>query len=160
MTTFTAKDTPVAVGDRAPTFTAPTQSGEPFVLADHIGRQVIVLYFYPQDGTPVCSAEACAFRDAFADFFAAGAKVVGVSGDSVDSHRAFAGRQRLPFTLVSDSDGAIRRAFGVPSTLWLFPGRVTYVIDRQGMVRHVFNSALSAGRHVTEALAVVRSLAG
>jgi peroxiredoxin Q/BCP len=119
----------------------------------------VVLYFYPQDGTAVCTAQACAFRDAYEDFVKAGAVVIGVSGDSEKSHEQFAASKRLPFLLVSDADGAIRAAFGVPKTLWLLPGRVTYVIDKQGIVRHVFNSAFTAGRHVAEALDVVRKLA-
>jgi len=94
------------------------------------------------------------------DFIAqAGAVVIGVSGDSLENHLAFAGRQRLPFHLLSDQDGSLRRAFGVPKTLGLFPGRVTYVIDKQGVVRHVFNSQLAADRHVAEALDMVQRLA-
>jgi peroxiredoxin Q/BCP len=117
-----------------------------------------VVFFYPQDGTPVCTAEACAFRDAFEDFVRAGAAVIGVSGDSLDRHRAFAEERRLPYLLVSDEDGELRRAFEVPKTLGLFPGRVTYVIDQAGVVRHVFNSPLAAGQHVREALGVLEGL--
>jgi peroxiredoxin Q/BCP len=148
----------IQVGDAAPDFTAEAQTGETVRLADFRGRQAVVLFFYPRDNTPTCTAEACAFRDAFEDFVAAGAVVIGVSGDSLQRHRGFAERQRLPFLLVSDADGAIRQAFGVPRTLVLMPGRVTYVIDRQGIVRHIFNSAFAAGQHVTEALAMVRQL--
>jgi thioredoxin-dependent peroxiredoxin len=114
---------------------------------------------YPRDGTPVCTKEACGFRDHYEAFTQAGAVVIGVSGDSLDRHRAFADRQRLPFLLVSDQDGSLRRAFGVPKTLVVLPGRVTYVIDRKGVVRHVVNAQFPAGRHVAEALEVVRKLA-
>jgi len=105
------------VGDRAPDFTAVAHTGQRVSLADFHAKQVVVLYFYPKDGTPVCTAEACAFRDAYEDFAQAGAVVIGVSGDSLDRHRDFAERQRLSFLLLSDEDGALRKAFGVPKTL-------------------------------------------
>src|SRR5262245_25795949 len=151
---------PIAVGDRAPELSAVAHTGQKISLADYAGKQVVVLYFYPRDGTPVCTAEACAFRDAFEQFSDAGAVVIGVSSDSLDSHRVFAEKQRLPFLLLSDADGAIRRAFGVPKTFGIFPGRVTYIIDKQGIVRHVFNSQFSAATHVTEALKIVKQLVG
>ncbi|MCE9547474.1 MAG: peroxiredoxin [Planctomycetia bacterium] len=146
-------------GDPAPNVSGVTHDGQPFSLADFRGQQAVVLFFYPKDGTPVCTREACAFRDAYDDFVKAGAVVIGVSSDSNERHQEFATTQRLPFLLVSDADGALRRAFGVPKTLAIFPGRVTYVIDKQGVVRHVFNSQFDAGGHVTEALAIVRQLA-
>ena len=148
----------IQVGDKAPTFTAQTHSGGTAALADLIGNQVGVLFFYPRDGTPVCTAEACAFRDAYESFTCAGATVIGISGDSLDRHRDFAQQQKLPFLLISDADGALRKAFGVPKTLGLFPGRVTYVIDKHGIVRHIFNSQFNATQHVSEALNVVRQL--
>jgi len=114
--------------------------------------------FCPKDNTPVCTAEACAFRDSYEAFRDAGAEVIGVSADSDESHRKFAGRHRLPFHLVSDPDGALRSRFGVPKTLGLFPGRVTYLIDRQGVVRHVVSSQLQAARHVDEMLATLKRL--
>ncbi|HEX4147534.1 MAG TPA: peroxiredoxin [Pirellulales bacterium] len=148
----------IQTGDRAPQFTGTTQTGQQISLSDYLGKKAVVLYFYPKDNTSVCTAQACSFRDSYEDFAHAGAVVVGVSSDSVDSHRGFAEQQRLPFPLISDADGSLRKAFGVPRTLGLFPGRVTYVIDREGIVRLVFNSALNAGRHQTEALAAVRQL--
>jgi peroxiredoxin Q/BCP len=148
----------IRVGDPAPEFTAETHAGQQLALADFRG-QVVVLFFYPSDGTPVCTAEACAFRDSYADFAAAGAAVIGVSSGSAQSHQKFAADHGLPFLLVTDKGGALRKAFGVPRTLGIFPGRVTYVIDKQGLVRLVFNSQFSATGHVTEALAVVRQLA-
>lgn len=117
-----------------------------------------MLYFYPRDGTPICTAEACAFRDAYAEFTAAGAVVIGVSVDSTDSHRKFAEERRLPFLLVSDQDGTLQKAFGVPKLLGFLPGRTTYVIDKQGVVRHIFSSHFSADGHIDEALRVVREL--
>jgi peroxiredoxin Q/BCP len=147
------------VGDRAPEFAAVSHSGKQVKLADFLGRQPVVLFFYPSDGTPVCTAEACAFRDAYADFVQAGAFVIGVSGDSAESHRAFAANHDLPFLLISDAAGDIRRAFGVPRTLGILPGRVTYVIDKRGIIRLVFSSQFSARRHVTEALQRIKELA-
>lgn len=148
----------IVVGEQAPDFSAETHDGRTVSLAEFRGKQVVVLYFYPKDGTRVCTAEACSFRDSFEDFTQAGAVVIGVSGDTLESHRRFAAQQRLPFTLVSDADGKLRKLFGVPSLLWLVPGRVTYVIDKQGTVRHVFNSMFTSDKHVQEALAVVKRL--
>jgi peroxiredoxin Q/BCP len=148
----------IQVGDKAPDFTLPSQSGDQVRLYDHIGERVIVLYFFPKDGTPGCTAQACAFRDIHEAFADAGAEVIGVSSDSVDSHAAFSGLHNLPFTLVSDQDGHVRQSYGVPAVLGLLPGRVTYVIDRQGIVRHAFNSMTRIHRHVNDALAVVKQL--
>ena len=148
----------IEVGDEAPDFTLPSQSGEPVRLHDRIGQHVVVLYFYPKDETTGCTAEACAFRDSHEVFTDADAEVIGVSSDSVDRHAAFAGRHNLPFTLLSDEGGKIRKAYGVPATLGFIPGRVTYVIDRSGTVRHVFNSMTNIDRHVKDALTVVRQL--
>ncbi len=148
----------VQVGDTAPDFTLPSQSGEQVRLHDRLGEHVVVLYFYPRDDTRGCTAEACAFRDSHEVFAEAGAEVIGISSDSVDRHAAFAGRHELPFTLVSDQGGQVRKSYGVPATLGVLPGRVTYVIDRKGTVRHVFNSMTSIGRHVNDALEVVRRL--
>jgi len=148
----------VQVGDKAPDFTLPSQSGETVRLQDRLGDHVVVLYFYPKDDTPGCTAEACAFRDSHEAFADAGADVIGISSDSTDRHASFAGRHRLPFTLLSDQGGQVRKSYGVPAVLGLLPGRVTYVIDRTGTVRHVFNSMTHIGQHVNDALDVVRRL--
>jgi peroxiredoxin Q/BCP len=148
----------IRVGDVAPDFTLPTQDGSPVTLKALLGKGAVVLYFYPKDDTPGCTAEACSFRDAYEDFKEAGAQVVGVSSDSAGAHREFADKHRLPFTLVSDAGGKVRKLYGVPSTLGLFPGRVTYVIDAGGVVRHVFNSQLNPTKHVSEALDVLRKV--
>ena len=147
------------VGDLAPDFTATAHTGQQVSLAEFRGRKVVVLYFYPKDGSAVCTKEACGFRGAYEDFVEAGAVVIGVSSDSVESHEAFASGHRLPFVLLSDEGGGLRRAYRVPSKLGLLPGRVTYVIDKQGVIRHLFKSQLSANRHVAEALSVVHQLA-
>jgi len=148
----------IEVGDPAPDLSLATHTGEQLSLADYHGKHPVVVFFYPKDGTAVCTKEACSFRDAYEDFTEAGAVVIGISSDSEARHRSFAQKHGLPFLLVSDSDGSARRAFGVAKTMGIFPGRVTYVIDQEGIVRHVFNSQFSADRHVEEALEVVRRL--
>ena len=150
--------TRIDVGDAAPDLELSTHGGEQITLADYQGKKAVVVFFYPKDGTPVCTKEACAFRDAYEDFVEAGAVVIGVSGDSATQHQAFASNHRLPFVLVSDTDGKARRAFGVPKSMGLLPGRVTYVIDKEGIVRHVFSSQFSSDRHVEEALEAIRKL--
>jgi peroxiredoxin Q/BCP len=147
-----------ASGDLAPNVTLHLHTGETIPLADLYRDRVVVLFFYPKDGTAVCTKEACAFRDSYEKFVEAGATVVGVSSDSAKSHRQFAAEHRLPFLLASDEDGSLRRAFGVPKTLGLIPGRVTYVIDRQGVIRSAFSAQFAAERHVTEALAALQAL--
>jgi thioredoxin-dependent peroxiredoxin len=148
----------VQAGDKAPDFTLPSQSGDQVRLSDRFGERVVVLYFYPKDETAGCTREACAFRDSYEVFAEAGAEVIGVSSDSVESHAGFAGHYKLPFTLLSDEGGRVRKSYGVPATLGLLPGRVTYVIDRAGVVRHVVNSQVHIGRHIDAALTVVREL--
>ena len=153
---FMAK--PLGVGEKAPAVVAAAHDGQRVALADYVGKKVVVLYFYPADNTAVCTAEACAFRDSYEDFTKAGAVVIGVSGDSDDSHRDFAAKQRLPFLLVSDKNGSIRKAFGVSNTLGLVPKRVTFVIDKQGVIRHVFSALFTADKHVQEARRMVEEL--
>jgi len=150
----------ILIGDPAPEFSVTVLQGCKLSLTDFIGKKAVVLFFYPADESPICTREACAFRDAYQDFVEAGAEVIGVSGDSEQSHHRFVEHHRLPFHLVSDADGALRRAFGVPKTLGMLPGRVTYVIDRDGIVRHLFSSQLNAARHVSEALDVLQKLSG
>lgn len=148
----------IQTGDFAPDVIFPTQTGKRVTLESYRDRKVVVIYFYPKDYTPVCTREACAFRDAYDDFLQAGAVVIGVSSDSIQSHTSFVHDYRLPFYLASDINNSIRNAFGVPKAIGILPGRVTYVIDTQGIVRHIFNAHFLADRHVTEALNVVRRL--
>ena len=148
----------VKVGDRAPDFTLPSLTGEPLSLASYTGKKNIVLYFYPKDQTPGCTAEACAFRDSYEVFQEAGAEVIGISSDSEKSHQQFASQHRLPFILLSDTGGVVRKQYGVPTTFGLIPGRVTYIIDKQGIVRHIFSSQFAPQKHVDEALKVLRTL--
>lgn len=148
----------ISEGSPAPAFSLPDQAGETVSLDDLRGKWV-VLYFYPKDDTPGCTAEACSFRDEHKELAEAGVHVVGVSSDDVESHRRFAEKHRLPFRLLSDRGGELRKRFGVPRTLGFIDGRVTYVIDSKGIVRHVFNSQLRTRQHVEKALEAVRALA-
>ena len=146
------------IGDPAPSFSLEDQSGETRCLDDVKGR-ILVLFFYPKDETPGCTAEACTFRDRHSELTRLGAEVWGVSGDDAVSHRRFAERYKLPFPLLSDRTQSLRRAFGVPKTFGLLPSRVTYVIDQQGVIRHVFNDLLDGPAHVKEAETIVQQLA-
>jgi peroxiredoxin Q/BCP len=148
------------VGDPAPEFSLPSASGETVRLSDFRGRSEVVLFFYPKDNSPACTAEACSFRDSYEVFREAGAEVIGVSNDSAGSHEKFARRYRLPFLLLSDTDGAVRDRYGVPRTLGVFPGRTTFLIDREGIIRHVFTSQFNPFKHATEALGVLSTLRG
>ena len=146
------------VGDQAPDFRLQDPSGATVELSALRGGPVVVS-FYPQDDTPTCTAEACLFRDRYEEFVEAGARVIGISSDGASSHAAWAAKHRLPFTLLTDKGGRVRKAFGVKRTLGILPGRSTYVIDADGVVRHVFASARHPDRHVNDALAVVKRLA-
>jgi peroxiredoxin Q/BCP len=142
----------IEVGDMAPDFTLPSSTGKLVSLSDFRGKSEVVLFFYPKDHSPACTAQACAFRDSHEVFKEAGAEVIGISSDSEGSHRLFAKLWSLPFMLLSDTKGDVRARYGVSRTLGLFPGRVSYLIDRAGVVRHVFSSQLQTGRHVKEML--------
>lgn len=149
--------TMLSVGDAAPSFTAKTSDGKTIDLATSLGKEGLVLFFYPKDGTSVCTAEACAFRDSYEKFKAAGFEVVGVSSDSDQSHRTFADRNKLSFPLISDADGSLRQQFGVQNTFGIIPGRVTFVIDRSGTIKLAYSALLAADDHVKRALAAVHA---
>lgn len=153
-----AKPAPVRVGDSAPDFTLLNQDNLPVHLADLLGTGPIVLYFYAKDYSSGCTAEACGFRDRYQVFREAGATVIGVSDDSVESHMGFAARNRLPFTLLSDSAGTVRTLYGVSRVLGVLPGRVTYVIDRDGIVRLVFSNVVAMSSHVKQVLKILETL--
>ena len=142
----------VKVGDPAPEFALKSQDGDVVRLSDLLGRGSVVVYFYPKDKTPGCTAEAGAFRDSYAKFGEIGAEVVGISSDTVESHKGFAGDCSLPFKILSDAGGEVRRKYGVPSSMGILRGRVTYVIDKGGIVRYIFSSQLHVTRHVEESL--------
>jgi len=142
-------------GDAMPDTTLTGADG-PVKLRDKIGKPLVV-YFYPADETYGCTKEACRFRDQYEDFVGAGADVIGISRDDADSHAKFRDHHHLPFTLLSDPGGKVAATWGVKTTLGI-PGRVTFVFDKSGVVRHRFDSALRFGKHVDEALAMVKSL--
>jgi peroxiredoxin Q/BCP len=145
-------------GDPAPDVLLEDREGNSVSIASFRGRN-LVLFFYPKDDTPGCTAEACAFRDAYESFTGAGAVVAGVSADDRQSHQRFADKHQLPFALFTDRGRVAQAAYGVPKTLGLLPGRVTFVIDASGTIRHVFNSQFLPQKHVNEALAALNALA-
>lgn len=147
----------LTLGDRAPAVALLDQDGIERRVDQRNGTP-LVLFFYPKDDTPGCTMEACAFRDSQADLQALGAEVWGVSGDDAASHRRFAQRHQLPYPLLVDQGNRLRKAFGVPSVLGLLPGRVTYVIDGAGVIRHSFNNLLDGPAHRREALEALRRL--
>ena len=148
---------PIAVGDQAPQFSLKDQNGVERRLADLNGKP-LVLFFYPKDDTPGCTIEACGFRDQYTALQELGAEVWGVSGDGASSHRRFAGKFQLPYPLLVDERSELRNAFGVARTLFVLPGRVTYVIDGTGVVRLVFDEMLDANAHVRQAIATLKLL--
>jgi len=148
----------VKVGDKAQDFTLPSQMGDNVTLSEYLGKKNVVLYFYPKDETPGCIKEACTFRDNYEELTNLGAEVLGISGQSVESHKSFASHYGLPFILLADVDNKIRELYGVPSTMGILPGRVTYIIDKKGVVRHIFVSQTNAQRHVEEAKNTLRLL--
>jgi peroxiredoxin Q/BCP len=148
----------LSVGDKAPDFTLPSASGDPLTLSELWAKHAVVLYFYPKDDTPGCTVEACSFRDRYDAFAAAGAEVVGISSDSAASHDKFASKHKLPMKLAADVGGKVRALYDVKATLGILPGRATFVIDRQGIVRHKFVSQLRFGRHAEEALEAVKRI--
>ncbi|MEJ2771292.1 MULTISPECIES: peroxiredoxin [unclassified Stygiolobus] len=143
------------IGDQAPDFEGITDEGRKIRLSDFRGKFVI-LYFYPKDDTPGCRAEAMSFRDRYDDLQRLNAVVIGVSGDNVDSHKKFKEKYKLPFILVSDTEGKIRELYGVKGLL--IPPRVTFVIDIDGRIIHIYSSQLNPSSHVSEALKVIRGL--
>jgi peroxiredoxin Q/BCP len=158
MTEHQAAKERVEVGDKAPDFTLPDQSGTVVKMSDFMGKKIIVLYFYPRDFSRGCTAEACAFRDSYDVFVEVGAQVIGISSQSVESHSKFAMFYKLPFILLSDEDGKVRKLYGVPLTLGILTGRVTYIIDKKGTVRHIFSSQLNPKKHIEEALTIVKEI--
>ncbi len=138
------------VGDRAPDFTGTSDSEEKITLSEKLKEGPVVLYFYPKDETPGCVAEACSFRDKWDEIRKYGATVLGVSSDSVESHKNFKSHRSLQFTLVSDEKKEIRKAYGATGTL--IPSRITFVIDKGGVIREIYNSQLNASNHSEVAL--------
>jgi peroxiredoxin Q/BCP len=148
----------ISVGDTAPDFTLTSQKNEQVTLSQFREKKNVVLYFYPKNETRGCTREACTFRDSYELFTDLGAEVIGVSADTVESHKAFAAHYSLPFTLLSDMDSRVRNLYGATSPLGIIPGRVTFVIDKKGIVRHVFSSQLQPEKHVEEARQMLMKL--
>ena len=146
----------IKVGDPAPDFTLASQSGALVSLNDFRGKKSVVVYFYPKDDTPGCTTESCAFRDQYEVFQTVGAEVIGISADSPESHQRFSTKYQLPFTLLSDTGNQVRKLYGVPATFGLLPGRVTYVIDKDGVVQNIFNSQFNFKGHVEESLKILQ----
>lgn len=146
------------IGDRLPDFTLPNAEGKNISLSDFLGKKALVIYFYPKDDTPGCTKESCAFRDSYQVFQDMGAEVIGISGDSEESHQKFASKYQLPFILLSDKNDQVRKLFGVPPTLFILPGRVTYIADKDGIIKHIFDSQLDFNAHVDEAIKTLKSL--
>lgn len=149
----------VTVGGRIPVFELKDQDDKIFKLDSVLGKKNLIIYFYPKDDSPGCTKEACSFRDQFEVFSDADALVIGISAQSVESHRAFAKKHRLNFTLLSDTGNKVRKQFGVKADLFgLLPGRVTYVVNKQGRVEYLFSSQIQAEKHVSEALRILKQI--
>ena len=146
------------IGDKAPQFILPDQNGKLINLNDFIGKTNLVVYFYPKDESYGCTKEACSFRDSYEDFKESGAEVIGISADSEGSHKDFAANHKLPFILLSDKDKKVARLYGVGKTLGILPGRVTFIIDKQGIVRGIYSSQTNFQKHVDEAIEVLRKI--
>ncbi|CAM6087802.1 unnamed protein product [Calypogeia fissa] len=144
-------------GDRLPSAKLKDQDGKVVDLSKFKGKP-LVLYFYPADETPGCTKQACAFRDSYEKFKKAGAEVIGVSGDTPESHKAFKAKYRLPFTLLSDEGNKLRRDWGVPSDFFgTLAGRQTYVFDKNGTVQLIYNNQFQPEKHIDETLKVLKS---
>jgi len=147
---------PLAVGDLMPVFSLKDQDGKVFNVADHIGREVLVIYFYPKDESMVCTKEACAFRDDFDQFVKSGAKIIGINSGSVASHKEFQTHYKLPFTLLSDPGDKVYNLFGVKGKLFM-SGRKTFVIDLKGKVVYTHEAMFAGQEHADEALKFIKS---
>ena len=145
-------------GDKIPEFSLPDQNGDTFNSKTLLGKKSVI-FFYPKNNTSVCTAEVCGFRDNFEAFQDAGAEVIGISSDSVESHGKFAQSHRLPFTLLSDKDKEVRRKFGVPGKLFgIIPGRVTYIVDASGTISKIYSNLSNADAHIKEAKKTIEEI--
>ena len=145
------------IGDKLPLFGAKDQNGNDFYIQSVLEKKVLVIYFYPKDDTPGCTAQACSFRDNYQEFKDLGAEVVGISSDTVTSHLKFKSKFNLPFILLSDNDKKLRKLFGVQNNLFIIPGRETFVMDKNGIILMIFNS-MSAEIHIEKALTALKEL--
>ena len=149
----------IAIGDSCPIFELPNQDEVLFDIRSILGKQNVVIYFYPKDNTRGCTIEACSFRDANQEFLDLGATVIGISSDSVAAHKKFSNKYQLNFNLLADQHKIARKLFGVPTNLLgLLPGRVSYVINKKGIVCGIYNSMLDPNGHIDKALALLKTL--
>ncbi len=148
----------IEVGKLAPLFSLPDQNGKTVNLSDFYGKANVVLFFYPKDESYGCTKEACSFRDSYEDFRVAGAEVIGISADDEASHKSFAANHKLPFILLSDKDHKIARIYGINKSLGIIPGRVTFVIDKAGVIRMTYSSQINFQKHVDNAVELIKGL--
>ena len=149
--------TQLKVGDKAPNFEAETEKNEKIELSTYKGTSNIVLYFYPKDNTSGCTKEACSFRDNMERLIPLGILVLGVSTDSVASHQRFSDKYELNFPLVSDSSKSIARAYGVLPSGKNTAQRSTFLIDKEGVIRHIWPKVKVAG-HVDEIIDKIQEI--
>jgi len=148
----------IGEGEKAPDFSLKAQDGRTISLHDFLGKSNVVLYFYPKDFTVGCTAEAKAFSENYDEVLKMGAEVMGVSSDSQETHDKFADSCHVRFPLLSDEGGKVRDVYGVKHTLGIVPGRVTFVIDKTGVVRRVYSSQVNPARHVAEAVQALKTI--
>ena len=152
-----AEQKELVVGDTMPSFSLIDQDGKVFNSADHIGKSILVIYFYPKDESMVCTKEACAFRDSFTDFAKAGAKVIGINAGTVASHKEFSDHYKLPFILLSDPGNKVYHLFGVKNKMFM-TGRETFVIDRHGKIGFTYEAMIQGKKHADDALNYIRGV--
>jgi len=149
----------IKIGIPIPSFTLEDQYGKNFDINSVLGKKNLVIFFYPKDETRGCIKEVCSFRDSYQKFVSTNTEVIGISSDDVNSHLKFSSKYKLPFLLLSDKEQKIRKLFNVPSTLLgLIPGRATYIVDKRGIVRYIYNSQLLAENHISESIKALDGL--
>jgi len=146
----------LAVGDQMPSFSLTDQNGKVFSSDDHLGKNILVIYFYPKDESMVCTKEACSFRDSFNDFIKAGAMVIGINSGTVASHTAFSEHYKLPFTLLSDPDNKVYHLFGVQNKMFM-TGRETFIVDLRGKIVFAYEAMMQGKKHADDALAFIKA---
>lgn len=146
-------------GNTVPLVSLSDQDNSLISLESFVGKKPLVIFFYPKNNTPGCTAEMCSFRDSYEAFAELGAEVIGISGDSSSSHKKVQSRRKLPFMLLSDSERLAEKAFGVPRNLFgVLPGRVTFVTDKEGKIIHTFNSSSNPTKHISESIKALKAL--
>ena len=144
------------IGDQIPLFSLKDQNGN--IRTSNKLKKSLVLFFYPKDDTPGCTIEACGFRDKYDLFKILGAEVWGISNGSTNSHLEFANKNKLQYPLLCDNKNILRRKFGVPKKLGFIEGRVTYIIDSDGAIIHIFEDLLNGPAHIKEAIRALKEI--